>query len=161
MAVGTAAYKVFLPRYTCFFHPPEPFAHALSQNNLHFIDRVTFAPQIDDLGHAQFAEQLFEIYFMQNTLDIRQTNLKRVMVMHGIKPICNLFRQQPFAVVLLDFDVHVLFNSRIGANRQIGTVVFHGDRLYIPNSIGRIRNDYYMPIGKQGWVLTAYPAGEH
>ena len=73
--------EIFTPGDAVFLHPAETLEHTLGEDHIDIPDGVQLTEDILDLCYLQFRKQGFEIYFVDNTLDIGHTDLEGVVRM--------------------------------------------------------------------------------
>ena len=91
MVIPAAAFKILRPRQPVFGHPPEALEHTLGKDHLHVVYVVLFAPYILDYRHSKLGKQPPDVDFMDYPLDIRQSDLKRVVCAGWIERVRHFF----------------------------------------------------------------------
>ena len=143
MIVFPAAFQILRPGQSVFSHPTKALEHALGENEIHIVDPVPLTPDVRDLGDSELVKQALVVHLMDNTLDVRQTDLKGMMLFFLItaEQRRQLLRHQTLAIELKHLHVHLILDAAIGAHRIRRTVIRHGDDRHIPHQRFRIVDD--------------------
>ena len=157
-----AALQIFRPGQSVFGHPSEALEHALGENEIHIVDPVALSPDVCDLRDFKLVEQALVVHLMDNALDVRQTDLKRMMFfLITAEQRRQLIRHQTLAIELQHLDVHLILDAAIGAHRIRRAVIRHGNDRHIPHQRFRIVDDDDAPGVQKVLALDPVAVGEH
>ena len=133
MTVTTECVPVIFPCHLVFGKPAVAFEHAFRQDDIHFLHRMTHAPNVDDFFCTVLAKKILEIHLVQHSLNIGHANLKRSM---NVFPAVGLINR--LGVFLRDDSLSVKFCHGKGlaflyafvfAHALCSAVLFYGDHI--------------------------------